>query len=210
MYIGIFLISAATLLFEISLTRVFSVFFFHHFAFLIISTALFGFGLSGIFLFFFQKRVTNLKNSLSLAALLFAITILICYQTILFLPHQFKDIAENPRQIVRLVLYYAILIIPFFFSGCVIGLILSSFTEKAGRLYCADLIGAALGCISVLWLVPALGGSGAILGSAFLAACSALAFWPSSRMIKVASFVFAGFALILIPGAETYFALPMS
>ena len=210
MYLGIFLISAATLLFEISLTRVFSVFFFHHFAFLIISTALFGFGLSGIFLFFFHKRIANLKNSLSLGALLFAFTILICYQIILFLPHQFKDIAENPRQIVRLVLYYAILIIPFFFSGCVIGLILSSFTEKAGRFYCADLIGAALGCISVLWLVPALGGSGAILASAFLAACSAPAFWPSSKVIKLASFVFAGVTLLLIPGAEKHFALPMS
>ncbi|MCI0412539.1 hypothetical protein L0222_07020 [bacterium] len=210
MYLGIFLISAATLLFEISLTRVFSVFFFHHFAFLIISTALFGFGLSGIFLFFFQKRIGNLKNSLSLGALLFAITILICYQIILLLPHQFKDIADNPRQIVRLVFYYAILIIPFFFSGCVIGLILSSFTEKAGRLYCADLIGAALGCISVLWLVPALGGSGAIVASCLLAACSALAFWPSSRVVKITSFLFAGVALLLIPGAERHFSLPMT
>ena len=210
MYPGIFLISAATLLFEIALTRIFSVLFFHHFAFLIISTALFGFGLSGIVLFFFKERIRDLRITLTATAILFAISIVVCYQIILLVPYQFKDISENPRQIVRLVLYYALLIVPFFFSGGVIGLILSSFTEKAGRLYCADLIGAAVGCISVLWLVPVLGGSGTIIASSFLASASAIAFWPASKIWRIGSIVVAVAALSLVPQAERYFALPMS
>ncbi len=210
MYPGIFLISAATLLFQVSLTRVFSVLFYHHFAFLVISTALFGFGFSGVFLFFFQGKVGNLKNRLSSGALLFAVTILLSYQLILLLPHHFRDISDNPRQIVRLVFYYAILIVPFFFSGAVIGLILSTFTEKSGKLYCADLVGAALGCLSVLWLVPALGASGAIVASSFLAACSALAFWPGSKPVKAGSILLACFTLFLIPKSEQYLPLPMS
>jgi predicted membrane-bound spermidine synthase len=210
MYLGIFLISAATLLFEISLTRVFSVLFFHHFVFLVISTALFGFGFSGVFLFFFQKKIRNLKNSLSLGALLFAITIVVCYWVILQMPHRFQDISENPRYIARLILNYGILIIPFFFSGCVIGLILSTFTEKSGRLYCADLIGASLGCISVLWLVPAIGASGAIAAASLLAASSSLSFWPSSKALKASVVLVAAGALYLLPQAETRLPLPMS
>ena len=210
MYPGIFLISAATLLFQIALTRVFSVLFYHHFAFLVISTALFGFGFSGVALFFFQNRIRNIQNHLGLGALLFSVSILICYQIILLMPHHFRDIADHPKQITRLVFYYALLIIPFFFSGGVIGLILSTFTEKSGKLYCADLIGAALGSISVLWLVPSLGASGAIVASSLLSAVAALAFWPPSKIVKAASFLLAGITVLLIPQADQYFALPMS
>src|ERR1700686_4396249 len=48
-YSGVALTSLATLLFELSLTRIFSVVFFYHFAFLAISIALFGLGAGGVF-----------------------------------------------------------------------------------------------------------------------------------------------------------------
>ena len=49
-YLGIFLLSLATLLLELSLTRVLSVALWYHFGFLVISTALLGFGASGVVL----------------------------------------------------------------------------------------------------------------------------------------------------------------
>ena len=49
-YLGIFLLSLATLLLELSLTRVLSVALWYHFGFLVISTALLGFGTSGVVL----------------------------------------------------------------------------------------------------------------------------------------------------------------
>lgn len=49
-YAGIFLLSAAVLLFELALTRIFSVTLWSNLAFMVVSTALFGFGLSGVFL----------------------------------------------------------------------------------------------------------------------------------------------------------------
>ena len=52
---GIFFISFSTLLFELSLTRVFSVTLWYHFGFLIISTALLGFGVSGVLLSLWKK-----------------------------------------------------------------------------------------------------------------------------------------------------------
>ncbi len=48
-YLCVFLTTLATLLLELSLTRIFSVVFFYHFAFLAISIALFGLGLGGVF-----------------------------------------------------------------------------------------------------------------------------------------------------------------
>jgi len=47
---AVFLISAATLLLEVSLTRILSVSHWQPFAFLVISTALLGFGASGVLL----------------------------------------------------------------------------------------------------------------------------------------------------------------
>lgn len=47
-FAGLFLLSLATLLLEIALTRILSVSLWYHFGFLVISTALLGFGVSGI------------------------------------------------------------------------------------------------------------------------------------------------------------------
>jgi hypothetical protein len=57
-YAGIFLLSIATLLLELSLTRVLSVAMFYHFGFLVISTALLGFAVSGVVL----ARGANCEN----------------------------------------------------------------------------------------------------------------------------------------------------
>ena len=56
-YLGILLLSAATLLFEITLTRVFSVAQWYHFAFMVVSLALLGFGASGSFLSLFPGLI---------------------------------------------------------------------------------------------------------------------------------------------------------
>src|SRR5215469_873988 len=47
-YVGLLLISLATLLLELALTRVLSVALWYHFGFLVISTALLGFGTAGV------------------------------------------------------------------------------------------------------------------------------------------------------------------
>src|SRR5512135_3875961 len=49
LYLAVALTTLATLLLELSLTRIFSVVFYYHFAFLAISIALFGLGIGGVF-----------------------------------------------------------------------------------------------------------------------------------------------------------------
>src|SRR5437660_11208813 len=72
-YTGIFLLSLATLLLELALTRVLSVADWYHFGFLVISTALLGFGASGVTLSLSTKlrEETPLDRALVFLALLF-------------------------------------------------------------------------------------------------------------------------------------------
>src|SRR5213595_2550787 len=74
-YIGIFLLSLATLLLELSLTRVLSVALWYHFGFLVISTALLGFGTSGVVLALWRRlrEEISLDRALATLALLFGL-----------------------------------------------------------------------------------------------------------------------------------------
>src|SRR5258708_23352291 len=74
-YAGIFLLSLATLLLELSLTRVLSVALWYHFGFLVISTALLGFGASGVALALWTDlgERAPLDRSLALLSIAFGI-----------------------------------------------------------------------------------------------------------------------------------------
>src|SRR5690242_20625660 len=56
---GIALTSFAALLLELSLTRLFSVVLFYHFAFLAISIALLGLGAGGVFAYLFKEKLSQ-------------------------------------------------------------------------------------------------------------------------------------------------------
>ena len=72
-FAGITLLSFATLLLELSLTRVLSVASWYHFGFLVISTALLGFGVSGVVLSLWK----NLRDSVPLDSALSVISLII-------------------------------------------------------------------------------------------------------------------------------------
>ena len=55
---------------ELSLTRIFSVVFYYHFAFLAISVALFGLGAGGVFSYVVSARPGNLYEKLGALALI--------------------------------------------------------------------------------------------------------------------------------------------
>jgi spermidine synthase len=206
---GIFFIAASTLLLEISLSRIFSVLFFHHFAFLIISTALFGFGFSGVYLFFRKPAPEKLDRNLGIAAILFGLSTLIIYRILLIMPAQSEEMMQRPESIIRLLLNYALLAIPFYFSGYVISAILTSFPKYSGKLYAYDLIGAALGCLSVLWLIPELGASGAVVLASLIAGISAMIFARRKKIILLCAVGFVIGCLLLIPQAEKFFTFPI-
>lgn len=181
-YIGIFLISAATLVLQISLTRVFSVSQWYHFAFMVVSVALFGIGASGTFLSVFPSLTKkDLDKSLSNLAFFFSLSTLLSFAITNRIPFDPFRMAFDSLQLLYLFIYYSLLSIPFFFSGLCIVLALTKMARKAGRLYSSSLTGSALGSILVLMLFSPFGGSGVIIFASMAGALSSIIFRPHFR-----------------------------
>ena len=176
-YLGLAVLSAAALAFEITLTRLFSVTQWYHFAFLAVSVALLGYGASGTALSLVRRWVRlPTGRRASALAILFAASVLGAYLGLNYLPFDSYRIAWERSQLLYLLLYYLALTAPFFFSGLVTGMLLAAHARLAARLYAANLIGSAAGALLPLVLF-ARAGEGTVLVIAalgLLAACTFL------------------------------------
>ena len=174
-YLGVFLLSAATLAFEIVLSRLFSVAQFYHFAFMTVSLALLGAGASGTALSVFPSlRRGDPARRLSLFALATALTILASFALANRLPFDSFAIAWDRRQAFYLVLMYLALSAPFFFGALAVGWLLSARPGDAPRLYAANLVGSAVGCVFALGALAWGNNEGAAVFCAWLAGLAAL------------------------------------
>lgn len=163
-YAGIFFISMATLMLEISLTRIFSVTIWYHFAFMVISIALLGFGASGTFLSVFRPLLEKKINKMTtLFSLLFSFSCLLSLLPITLLPLDPFGMTEEPLQFLYLFIYYATLLMPFLFAGLCISFLLSRVPLKVGKLYFSDLVGAGLGSSLAIFLIPLVSNTGMIV-----------------------------------------------
>ncbi len=182
--LGIFLTSMSTLVLEVTLTRVFSVTMWYHFAFLAISMALMGSAVAGVVLYFFPQLARQADRVLGIGALALALSVPVTFILYLQIPFQ-PDLnrTELPwQQVLWLALVYLDLTVPFFLSGAVISLALSAWSEQAGRLYWADLTGASLGCLVSIGALEALGGAGAVLAAGAVAGLAGLVLtWRPGR-----------------------------
>jgi hypothetical protein len=176
-YAGLAGLSAATLAYEIVLTRLFSIAHGYHFAFLAISLALLGFGASGTALALrpqWSRGIT--EGRLARLALLGSLSLLGGYLAANFVPFDPYRIASERVQFFFLAAYLLALAAPFFLVGLVPGLALTAWPDRAGRLYAATLIGSALGCLLALAALSWASGPRAVVLAALVAACAALAF----------------------------------
>jgi hypothetical protein len=130
--LALFLLSAASLAFEVNLTRLFSVAQFYHFAFMTVSLALLGFGASGTFLSLAGGRIRHPERALTLLAWTFALTAVGSYGLTQALPFDSFRVALDPRQWGILALHYVALSLPFFCAGAATGLLLSLPAGRGG------------------------------------------------------------------------------
>lgn len=180
-HLALFLLSAATLVFEINLTRLFSVAQFYHFAFMIVSLALLGFGASGSALSLFPNWGRRRpERTLTWLALGFAVTSVGSFILTNLLPFDSFSIAWDRRQVGVLALHYLALATPFFCSGATVGLLLSARPAIVSRTYFVNLVGSAAGCLLALITPGPLGGEGIVVLSGVLATLAALLFWGTS------------------------------
>ncbi|MAE65441.1 MAG: hypothetical protein CMJ18_14315 [Phycisphaeraceae bacterium] len=147
--IAVALVSAAVLGHEIGLMRLLLVASWHHFAFLVISVALLGFGAGGTFLSLFHRRATSSSRAaLTSLALLTALLIPLTTAMAGRIPIESRMLpALLSRQIASWVLLWLLLLLPFVTGAAVIALAMMSSPERLGGVYAANLLGSAAGAL---------------------------------------------------------------
>jgi len=171
-YFAIFVLASATLSYQILITRFFSVMLYYHFAFAAISLAMLGLTRGAIEVYNNPDRYAPQQVGVEFArhASWFAITGVGAMAIFLCVP------LVIPEQYVMVVLAIATIafVRPFTESGVCITLLLTRLPYSGGWLYAADLAGAALGCLGVIFVLLVVDPVSATLA---IGACAAGAGW---------------------------------
>lgn len=146
--------SSGSLAYEVLLMRLFSIIQWHHFAYLIISLALLGYGVSGVFLAFNRERLAGIYSvAITVNLLLFGIAAPICFLIAQQIPFNPAELLWAPVQLAYLGGVYLLLALPFFFAANVIGLSFFRYRRDVPLIYAADLCGAGIGSLSIIALL---------------------------------------------------------
>ncbi|MDH3998843.1 MAG: hypothetical protein OET90_08385 [Desulfuromonadales bacterium] len=216
---GVFFLCLGTLMYELILTRIFSVLMWYHFASMAISLALFGMGVAALTVqlrpqWFSADKARFLAARCAVlfglsVALFFGLFVLFRLQPqfgfkVLSFFHQpfyqpfqqgFHDQSLPLELLLSLTLLYLLTALPFFCAGLSLTVLFSRYHKDFSRLYCYDLIGAGCGCLLIILLLKLFGGITALLIIAAVGVIAGLLLLPR----QVASIHRIGaFALLLL------------
>ena len=194
--VAVALVSLASLLLELALTRLFSVVLFYHFAFFAISVALLGLGSGGVFahvrrewLERFDIRTLGVR-----LCLLNSISILAAVEVVLHTPVSLEVTGYNFG---KLTIIYLAAAVPFFLTGLLFSVLFARSSSQIPYLYGADLTGGAAACLAVVPLLNLIGAPNALL---LASACMALAaaLWAGATKLRRTAYAVAAVFVLLI------------
>ncbi len=195
------LLSAAVLAYEVLLMRLFAIVHWHHFAFMMISIALLGYGASGTFLSLMPSlEAGRVRFLFPVSAAGFSLTSVLCFAAAQQMPFNALEVFWDVRQWFYLAGIYGLLLIPFFLAATGIGAIMRYYNHLIPKIYAYDLVGAGIGAAmtagflfylppqTALWVVATLGA---------LAAATAGWHWKCKSQ---RTFILATLGLIVLTG----------
>jgi hypothetical protein len=151
---GLFLVTLATLILEILDSRLLSVVTWYHLAFLAVSLAMLGMAAGAVFVFLRGEEFNGdgARKALPGYCTWLAVTIPASHVINLAIP---IPIIERiaVMDALSLALSTIVLAAPFVLAGIVVTIALTKTDGPIGKLYAADLLGAALGCVLVIPLL---------------------------------------------------------
>lgn len=173
LYFETFFLSLAVILLEVSYTRVFSFKLVYYFTYLVIGISLLGLGSGGVFVAINERLRRALPEKLILGCTTVAAgTVLLGYFLIATMPlNLFRMVmritqgggwGEVLLELLKLVVVCVTLFVPFLSGGIALAKIFASQTDRIGRLYAVDLLGAALGCAIVIPAISIISPPGAV------------------------------------------------
>ena len=205
---GVFAVAAATLMYEILLTRIFSVTMWYHFAFLAVAASLLGMTLGAVLV---QLRPSTFSagsapKRLATSALLFAVGV-----PVTFLLHLAIPVVPTltTTGLLSVLMTYALIALPFVASGVCICVALTRLPGPVGSIYAADLSGAACGCLATVAALKLFDAPAGVFLVATLAATGAGAFAVAigARRSLAASLVVVAATLVLAGTAASWLRL---
>jgi len=174
-YAGLFLLSGATLMYEVVLTRLLSVVCWYYLAFVSVSMAMFGMTAGSLWVHFRPQLFESaaIPRRLSEATLAMAVSLPLSLVILLAIP---VEISYSAETIFSFLLFTGVISVPFFFSGVGVCVALTRCPYPIARVYGADLAGAALGCLGAICLLEFLDAPSAILSISAVVFVAAAAF----------------------------------
>jgi SAM-dependent methyltransferase len=199
-FVGLSLICASTLMYEIVLTRLLSAICWYYLAFVSISIAMFGMTAGALAV---QLRPSwfnreEIPKRILQAVFATAVSMPLALVTMLAIP---LDISFALQTLFSFLLFCSVIAVPFFFSGVAVCLALTKTAFPIGRIYFADLFGASVGSVAavlLLKLVDAPSGMFVISGVLFLSS-AAFATYARDKQYRLRSYVFA-IGMLIIAG----------
>ena len=177
---GVFLISFSLLVFQIVQTRILSVIAWYYLAFFGISMAMLGMTVGAVWVYLKQEHIErrglhsivashSLACAISIPASLVLQLILVTAPTL------------SLTTVLAWIVLTAAMAVPYVFGGIVISLALTRSPFPVGQVYGVDLLGAALGCVSVLLFLRVTDAPSVIIAAGAIAAASSMCFAASVR-----------------------------
>ena len=196
--LAVALVSFASLLLELAMTRLFSVVLFYHFAFFAISVALFGLGSGGVFAHIRRDWLARFELR-TLGARLCCLNSAFIFLALEIVLHTPVALEVTWRNFSKLTLIYLVTAVPFFFTGLLFSVLFARSNEEVPLFYGADLTGGASACLAVVPLLNSVGAPNALL-FASLSMSAAGAVWAEKKRTRILAVAQAALFAALMVG----------
>src|SRR6188472_4270097 len=157
------MLSLGVLLFELTLTRIFSIILWYDYAFMAISVAFFGLGIGALLIYNLKNKFKNREENLPSKILQSTIALAVSVPIFLFVVGHII-----PSNTSFIYLFYLASAIPFFFAGMSMALIYLTMPKEITKLYFADLVGAAAATLILDPLMRILGAESVLISVGLL------------------------------------------
>jgi hypothetical protein len=158
---GFALVTAALLLAEIALTRLFSATIGYYFAFMSISVAMLGLGAGGLWVTLRGPVALDAPARAGRAA--WGVAVAGALATLIYLRFYPEMGAPGTAGQVAYVALFGVLFAPFLLGGILISVLFEAHHDEFGAFYAIDLLGAAAGCVVAVFLLDAVPAPAALL-----------------------------------------------
>ena len=177
--LSIGLLSMSMIAYQLSLIQYLSIIQWYHFAYMVITIALLGFGGAGTILSIYRKRLISrievrLPLFIMLSGVFMPLSLWLSVQG--FAKFDTYLLFVEQKEVWKLFIFELLFFIPFFFCALAIGMVFIGYTRNIGKFYFSNLVGSGLGgllAIILFWItsptqIPFITGLLTVLASLFI------------------------------------------